>query len=138
MLTLRTATTDDLPAVLTFWQRAAENSNRPQDSENALRTLLERDPNALVLALDDEHLVGTLIAGFDGWRYHLYRLAVDPGHRRQGIATALISHAENRFRALGATRSDAMILDENITAQSTWWARGYRIQEDWSRWVKPL
>ncbi|WP_405737448.1 GNAT family N-acetyltransferase [Streptomyces sp. NBC_01537] len=31
----------------------------------------------------------------DGWRCHLYRLAVHPGHRRQGIA--LLDAAEQRF-----------------------------------------
>ncbi|MBT0768373.1 GNAT family N-acetyltransferase [Kineosporia sp. J2-2] len=140
MFTLRTATPDDIPAILEFWQTSAENAGRPQDSADALKSLLDRDPQALILAVDtDGHtLVGSVIAGFDGWRYHLYRLAVAPGHRRQGIATALIDHAENRFSALGATRSDAMVLDENVTAQSAWWARGYRVQEDWSRWVKPL
>lgn len=140
MPTIRTASPDDLPAVLTFWQTSAENSNRPQDSEAALKVLLARDPDALILAVDDttQQIIGSVIAGFDGWRYHLYRLAVEPAHRRQGIATTLIQHAENRFRALGATRSDAMILDQNTSAQSAWWARGYRVQEDWSRWVKPL
>ncbi|MCE0539561.1 GNAT family N-acetyltransferase [Kineosporia rhizophila] len=138
MITLRTARPGDLDAVLAFWQVAAENDNRPADSATAPENLLARDPEALVLALDDDTVVGSVIAGFDGWRYHLYRLSVAPGHRRQGIATALLEHAENRFRALGATRSDAMVLDENVTAQSAWWARGYRVQEDWSRWIKPL
>ena len=139
MITLRTARPGDLDAVLAFWKVAAENDNRPADSTTALETLLARDPEALVLALeDDTTIVGSVIAGFDGWRYHLYRLAVAPGHRRQGIATALLEHAEDRFRALGATRSDAMVLDDNVTAQSAWWARGYRAQEDWSRWIKPL
>ncbi|NBZ87215.1 GNAT family N-acetyltransferase [Stagnihabitans tardus] len=34
---------------------------------------------------------------------HLYigKLAVDPAHQRQGLARALISHAETRARALG-------------------------------------
>ncbi|GAB3258110.1 GNAT family N-acetyltransferase [Kineosporia babensis] len=138
MLELRPATAADLPAVLDFWQDAAENNSRPADSTTALQALLERDPHALVLALVDEQIAGTLIAGFDGWRYHLYRLAVAPDRRRQGIATALVEHAEERFKALGATRADAMVLDENTTAHSAWQARGYRLQENWSRWVKPL
>ena len=140
MFTFRTATAEDIPALLDFWRTAAENAARPQDSAATLENLLERDPDALILALDptDGQIVGSVIAGFDGWRCHLYRLAVAPDHRRQGIATTLIDHAEARFRALGGTRSDAMVLDENVSAQSAWWARGYRLQEEWSRWVRPL
>ncbi len=140
MFTFRTATPEDIPALLEFWATAAENTSRPQDSAPAVENLLQRDPDALILALDptDEQIVGSVIAGFDGWRCHLYRLAVAPDRRRQGIATALIDHAEARFRALGGTRSDAMVLDDNVSAQSAWWARGYRVQEEWSRWIRPL
>ncbi|WP_345718642.1 GNAT family N-acetyltransferase [Kineosporia mesophila] len=139
VFTLRKATPDDVPALLEFWRTAAENAARPDDSGTAVQNLITRDPDALILAVDaHDHLVGTVVAGFDGWRCHLYRLAVAPTHRRQGLATALIDAAEQRFRALGGTRSDAMVLDDNIPAQSAWWARGYRLQEEWSRWVRPL
>jgi ribosomal protein S18 acetylase RimI-like enzyme len=140
VLTVRTATAEDLPALLAFWLTAAENTSRPQDSTAAVANLLTRDPQALILAVDptDGQIIGSVIAGFDGWRCHLYRLAVAPDRRRQGIATTLLGHAEARFRALGGTRSDAMVLDDNVAAQSAWWARGYRVQEEWSRWVRPL
>ena len=86
-----------------------------------------------------EHvLVGTVVAGWDGWRCHLYRLAVAPSHRRTGIGRALIAAAEERFRVLGGTRVDAMVLDDNEGAHAIWAARGYRRQDEWSRWVKPL
>jgi ribosomal protein S18 acetylase RimI-like enzyme len=86
----------------------------------------------------DGAIAGTVIAGWDGWRCHLYRLAVDPGRRRQGIGAALIGAAENRIRALGGTRIDAMVLDDNPGAHAIWAAHGYHRQPDWSRWVKPL
>ncbi|GAB6897157.1 GNAT family N-acetyltransferase [Kineosporia succinea] len=140
MFELRAAGGDDIPELLAFWGGAAENAGRPGDSGPAVQNLLARDPQALLLAVDagTGRIIGSVIAGFDGWRCHLYRLAVAPDRRRQGIATALIAQSEARFRELGGARSDAMVLDENVSAQSAWWARGYRLQEDWSRWVRPL
>jgi len=134
---LRPATAADVPAVLDFWKVAAENTNRA-DSGPALERLLERDPAALTLADVDGRIVGSLIAGWDGWRCHLYRFAVHPDHRRQGIGRALLDAAEQRFAAFGAERADAMVLADNILAQSAWAAAEYTPQPEWVRWVKPV
>lgn len=127
----------DVPAVLDFWLLAAEGTDR-RDSPDKVVALIERDPEALLIAELDGELVGTLIAGWDGWRAHLYRLAVHPSHRRKGIATTLLAAAESRFAAFGAFRADAMVLDDNVSAHGVWTAAGYALQPTWSRWVKPL
>ena len=136
-MNLRPAGPDELADVLAFWQSAAEDAYRPVDTLDALTRLHRRDPAALILAVDGTTIVGTVVAGWDGWRAHLYRLAVHPSRRRAGIGRLLIEAAEERFRELGATRVDAMVLDDNAVAHSVWQARGYRRQEEWSRWVKP-
>ncbi|GGN47454.1 ribosomal protein S18 acetylase RimI-like enzyme [Actinoplanes campanulatus] len=135
---LRAATAPELPTVLTFWQEAAENDSRPVDTVEAVTALHQRDPEALILALDAGEIVGTIIAGWDGWRCHLYRLAVAPARRRAGIGGRLIAAAEERFRSFGGTRADAMVLDANEAAHRIWKLHGYTPQDEWSRWVKPL
>jgi ribosomal protein S18 acetylase RimI-like enzyme len=137
-LVLRSAQAHDVPAVLAFWRSAALDRHRPADTPAAVATLHLRDPDALILAVDGDHIVGTVVAGWDGWRCHLYRLAVAPGRRREGIGRALITAAEERFRILGGSRVDAMVLDDNPEAHRIWAACGYRRQDEWSRWVKPL
>ncbi|MFY4718677.1 GNAT family N-acetyltransferase [Streptomyces sp. LaBMicrA B280] len=136
-LRVRAALPDDLDAVLAFWRTAAEGTSISDDRAGVER-LLERDPQALILAERDGELVGTVIAGFDGWRCHLYRLAVAPERRRQGVARALLAAAEERFARLGGRRADAMVLVRNERARYAWSAAGYAPEERWRRWVKPL
>jgi ribosomal protein S18 acetylase RimI-like enzyme len=134
---IRPARPDEAAAVLAFWAEAAEGTSISDDPEG-VRILIERDPGALLLALDGERVVGTVIAGFDGWRCHLYRLAVAPDRRRSGIGGALLEAAHRRFASFGGRRADAMVLERNETGRLAWAAAGYRREDHWRRWVRPL
>ncbi|AJC54029.1 GNAT family N-acetyltransferase [Streptomyces sp. 769] len=137
MIDIRTALPADAEAVLDFWKVAAEGTSISDDVAGVAR-LIERDPDALLLAESDGVLVGTVIAGFDGWRASLYRLAVLPSHRRRGVSKALLQAAEERFVKLGGRRGDAMVLEANEVAHHAWAAAGYKREDHWRRWVKAL
>jgi ribosomal protein S18 acetylase RimI-like enzyme len=134
---LRNGRVDDVEAVLDFWRRAEASPSSTESAED-VRGLLERDPEALIVAEADGEIVGTLVAGWDGWRATFYRVAVDPAHRRHGLATALVRAGEERFRALGARRLNAIAESHKAGAMAFWASAGYELQSSRSRFVKNL
>ena len=108
-----------MESILSFWRESVEGTNR-QDDRPSVERLLNRDPDALLLAVVGKDIVGTVIAGWDGSRCHLYRIAVRGDWRRQGVARALISAAEARFSSQGALRVDAMVLEDNALRRAAW------------------
>ena len=118
--------------------RRAEAGPSSTESADDLRRLLERDPDALLLADAEGEIVGSLVAGWDGWRGTFYRLAVDPAHRRCGLATEMVRAGEERLRALGARRLNAIVESEEADAMAFWAAAGYELQTARSRFVKNI
>jgi len=135
--TLRTGRADDIEALLDFWRRAEASPSSTESAED-VRGLLERDPDAVIVAESGGEIVGTLIAGWDGWRATFYRLAVDPAHRRHGLATTLVRAGEERFAALGAKRLNAIAESHKAGAMAFWASAGYELQTSRSRFVKNL
>jgi ribosomal protein S18 acetylase RimI-like enzyme len=121
-LTIRECRPDEAADVLALWRAA----------------VVGRDDSWLLVAEEDGRFVGTLIAGWDGWRGHLYRLAVLPERRRRGIATALVIAGEERLRALGARRLTAIVLLDHGDAAGFWTAAGFAHQIEAGRFVKTV
>lgn len=131
---IRVAEETDVASVLSLWQ-AAGVLPTVTDNAGALRALLARDADSLLLAEVGEEVVGSLIASWDGWRGSFYRLAVRPDWRRRGIAKALVRAGEDRLRGLGAVRLTAIVADDQGAATALWKAMGYRRQSETGRFV---
>jgi ribosomal protein S18 acetylase RimI-like enzyme len=137
-VSIRAARAGDVAAVLAVWAIARSAAAMTPDSEEAIEALLARDGEALLVAEVEGTVVGVLIAGFDGWRGNLYRLAVLPPFRRRGVAAALVRHAEERLRVLGCLRVTALVGMAERDAVEFWDAVGYARDRDVGRLVRFL
>ena len=133
---IRPATDADVTAVLGLWAEAASpHASMPNEPE-AVERLLEHE--ALLLAEQDGSLVGVLIAAWDGWRGNMYRLAVHPEHRREGVARALVESGEETLRSRGARRVTALVAREDAAARALWLELGYEDDHAIGRFVRNL
>ena len=133
--TIRSAGGTDIAAVLALWE-AAGSLPSVSDSPEGLARLLAADPQALLVAELGGVLVGSLIAAWDGWRGSFYRLAVSPEHRRQGLATMLLTAGQQRLREQGAVRLTAIVAEDEGGAVAFWQAAGYERQQNRARFIR--
>jgi ribosomal protein S18 acetylase RimI-like enzyme len=140
VVAIRPALRDEIAAVLDVWRRA-EVIPGETDSAADLAGLLRRDDEALLLAVADGAIVGTLIVTWDGWRAGFWRLAVLPEWRRRGVARALVAEGERGLRARGARRISVLAESSDPRAMAFWQARtdmGYTRDPGARRYVKML
>jgi ribosomal protein S18 acetylase RimI-like enzyme len=123
-------------AVLRLWSVARSAAARTPDDAAAVERLLERSPDALLVAEQDGQLVGVIIATWDGWRGNIYRLAVLPEFRRRGVGRRLVEAGHERLRAKGARRVGALVGSEEAAAIALWVAAGYERDDLIVRFVR--
>jgi ribosomal protein S18 acetylase RimI-like enzyme len=157
---VRPARRSEIPAILALW-READAVPSVSDDPASLRRLLDTSDDALLVAETADpgagagdpgagagtgagdrraggRLVGTIVAGWDGWRGNLYRLAVLPTARRRGIALRLVAEAERRLAEKGAIRLSALVMSEHDPAVALWLAAGYARDPRVGRFVRSL
>lgn len=132
---IRTGSAQDLEAVLKLWQAAGAEPTQTDDLRS-LQQLLAFDRKALLVAQAGDHLVGSVVAAWDGWRGSIYRLAVAPSHRRHGLAGELVQAAVARLQEAGAVRLQAIVLEGDERAMGLWCSTSWKRQVHRVRFVK--
>ena len=125
--------------MLALWARARSEHATTADRAEDIERLLNDTPSALLVAeAEGGTIVGVLIAGWDGWRGNMYRLAVHPDYRRHGIGRRLVAVGEEHLRRLGTRRVTALVGYDDAVAAAFWDAAGYPVDREIGRRVRNL
>jgi RimJ/RimL family protein N-acetyltransferase len=115
---------EDVEAVLQLW-RQADATPGVTDTAGNLKAVIAASRAKVLVAQAEGRLIGSIIGTFDGWRGNIYRLAVHPDYRRQGVARALVAEVERDLARQGAKRITALVEKDHGWATAFWEAVGY-------------
>jgi len=108
-MTIRPYQPRDEDGVVALWNRVMPDSTPRNQPRAELRRKRGTTAERFFVALDGDALVGTAVAGFDGTRGWLHRLAVDGDRQRGGIGRALVAEVERWLAAAGCPKLNLQV-----------------------------
>jgi len=119
----------DLDAVIELWNTIWPDFAPHNDPLADIERKTEHTPDLLLVAEAEAGLVGTLMAGFDGHRGYINRLAVPPGERRSGIGQALMLEAERRLLERGCHKINLQIRGTEPELVAFYESLGFKVED---------
>jgi ribosomal protein S18 acetylase RimI-like enzyme len=115
--------------VIALWSRVFAYREPRNDPARVIRHKIAAQPELFFVAIVEGKTVGTVMGGYDGHRGWIYSLAVDPGHRKQKIGTALVRHVERALENQGCPKINLQVLPSNSATVDFYLKLGYRVEE---------
>ena len=104
--------------------------NNLDDSEQGINKFLQRNPDTCFVALQNEKVVGVIMAGSDGRRSYIYHTAVNPLYRKRGIATALVETVMQAMKNIGINKVALVVFEHNEGGNKFWERLGFTERND--------
>ena len=125
---IRSYSSEDRDQVITLWQNVFADDSPHNEPSKVIDAKLEID-ELLFVAEDNDVIIGTAMAGYDGHRGWLYLVAVDPQQRRKGIGQQLVKHAMQALKTVGSIKVNLQIRSTNNQVVSFYESIGF-VSED--------
>src|SRR5665213_1127086 len=115
--------------VKVLWEEVFPDDPPRNDAGISIASKATEHPELFLLALEEGRVFGSVMAGYDGHRGWLYRVAVAKTHRHRGVGAALIHEAENRLWALGCVKINLQVRGANQAVTAFYQNLGYVVED---------
>lgn len=128
-LLVRPYTAADLDGVVKLWSLAFPDEPSWNESVALIERKLSVQRELFFVCVDGAEVIGTVIAGFDGVRGWVHKVAAHPGRTRSGIASRLMQAAEVGLAGLGCPKLNIQVRAGNDSALAFYKAAGYVVED---------
>lgn len=129
---IRTLKIEDYGAIIGLWKRAGlPFKPKGRDSKQMMKEQMKAFPELFIGAFHEKKLVGVVIGSYEGrMKGWINRLAVDPEHRRKGVAQQLMRQVEKALVKRGVAVFCALIETPNKESLSLFQKMGYTVHRE--------
>jgi len=128
MTIIATYGNEHFSGVAALWAEAFPNDAPWNAASSSIEAKLRFQPDLMLVALDDGKVAGSVMAGYEGHRGWISRIAVLHSYRNQGVGRELLREAERRLLALGCVKVNLQVVESNASAVEFYAKAGYRVE----------
>lgn len=111
-----------------LWQEAFPNDAAWNNASIAIPEKMRFQPDLMLVALEGLLVVGSVMAGYEGHRGWISRIAVLQAHQHKRIGQSLLSEAEKRLAALGCVKINLQVVESNSGVVRFYEEAGYGVE----------
>ena len=120
--------TTDRTHVIALWRNVFGYETAHNEPNLAISKKIATQDGLLFVAVDNNNIMGTIMAGYDGHRGWLYSVAVHPSKRLSGLGSMLVHHAEKALANLGCLKINLQLLATNEATAAFYKSLGYSVE----------
>ena len=120
--------TTDRTQVIALWRNVFGYETAHNEPNLAISKKIATQDGLLFVAVDNNNIMGTIMAGYDGHRGWLYSVAVHPSKRLSGLGSMLVHHAEKALANLGCLKINLQLLATNEATAAFYKSLGYSVE----------
>ena len=131
MYKIKSMTIDDYKEIINLWKNTdGVGLSGNDDSRKSIKIFLKRNPNTCFVVEYKKEIIGTIMAGNDGRRGHIYHLMVKPEHRKNGLGKKLLEKTEKALKKEGVRKVFLVAFKNNKVGNIFWDNNGYKTRSD--------
>ncbi|KQM23763.1 MULTISPECIES: GNAT family acetyltransferase [unclassified Frigoribacterium] len=119
----------DTETVVALWERCGLTRPWNDPRRDIERKLTVQRELFLVGVDDEEALVATAMAGYDGHRGWVYYVAVEPDRQGEGFGRQLMAEVERSLEALGCPKANFQVRTGNERVRALYEHLGYSVDD---------
>jgi ribosomal protein S18 acetylase RimI-like enzyme len=129
MFSILTYSDNHFNGVDSLWREAFPHDNPWNTASISIPEKLRAQLDLLLVAVEADRVVGSIMVGYDGHRGWISRIAVLRSNQLKGIGRALVHEAEKRLSDLGCIKINLQVVASNASVLGFYRRLGYEVEE---------